>query len=92
MVKCPVYKCLKEVLDDEQLMKHYSEQHQDLKSLGLDLILDHTSQSNSVGNNVKGKLSNTLTTQLLMISLIHKQQVKDMLKSLNEEVQTNVDI
>jgi hypothetical protein len=41
--KCPVYKCFKEVADDDQLMKHYNEAHQDLKALGLDLTLEHQS-------------------------------------------------
>jgi hypothetical protein len=36
-LKCPVFKCFKEMSTDEALLKHYDEAHQDLKALGLDL-------------------------------------------------------
>lgn len=26
-LKCPVYKCFKEVIDDDSLLKHYDESH-----------------------------------------------------------------
>lgn len=42
VLKCPVYGCFKEVHNDEGLMKHYAEAHQDLKALGLDLVLDQS--------------------------------------------------
>jgi hypothetical protein len=36
-LKCPVYNCFKEMVDDEALMRHYDENHKDLKDLGLEL-------------------------------------------------------
>ena len=39
ILKCPVYKCFKVMSDDkdETLLKHYDEEHRDLKELGLEL-------------------------------------------------------
>jgi hypothetical protein len=35
-----VYKCFKEFANEEGLIRHYNEAHNDLKALGLDLIPD----------------------------------------------------
>jgi hypothetical protein len=39
-LRCPVYNCFADMIDDEHLIKHYAEAHQDLKALGLDLAID----------------------------------------------------
>ena len=36
-IKCPVYKCFKELENDEALFRHYESAHKDLKEMGLDL-------------------------------------------------------
>lgn len=86
-LKCPVYACFKEMRDDEQLMKHYAEAHQDLKSMGLDLVLDNQGSlaSGGVRTNVKGKVHNNLLTQAMIVTIVHKNQIKEMLTELNEE-------
>ncbi|CDW77987.1 UNKNOWN [Stylonychia lemnae] len=87
-LKCPVYACFREMHDDQQLMQHYNEAHSNLKAMGLDLILD--AQSSQLGGglktNVKGKIHNNLLTQTLIISILHKTQVKELLQELNDEL------
>lgn len=78
--QCPVYKCFLECNTEEGLAKHYNEAHADLKALGLEL----TQAPDNSG--LKGKISNSLLTQVLMVGLLNKQQVKEAMKSLNEEV------
>ena len=92
-LRCPVYKCFKEVYDDEGLLKHYAESHQDLKALGLDLVVDNAGAKMSAGvkTNVKGKIHNNLLTELLIVSILHKSEVKELLQELNEEVPLNDD-
>lgn len=48
MLKCPVYKCFKEMSNEQMLIKHYDESHKDLKELGLEL----TPQNNALNNNI----------------------------------------
>ena len=49
--------------------------------LGLDLTLDNASVSMSSGvkTNVKGKIHNNLLTELLIVSILHKSEVKELL-------------
>ena len=37
ILKCPVYKCYKTMNDDDQLMRHFDDEHRELKDLGLEL-------------------------------------------------------
>lgn len=75
--------------NDDALLKHYDDAHQDLKTLGLELTsIVGNGSTITIGNqsNVKGKISNTLLTQTLMFSLLHKSSVQDILKDLNDEM------
>ncbi len=81
-VQCPVYKCFKECSDDSALMQHYNEAHNDLRQLGLELFSDPSIKGNTA---IKGKVTNNLMTQIMMIALLQKNQVKNVMKQLNEE-------
>jgi len=39
-----------------------------------------------VKTNVKGKIHNNLMTELLIVSILHKSEVREILQELNEEV------
>lgn len=85
-VTCPVYKCFKEFKDEESLMRHYNESHAELKALGLDLWQDPSQQmGSSFSGGLKGKISNTFLNQILIVGILHKNQVKEIMKNLNEE-------
>ncbi len=63
------------------MVKHYNEAHEDLKALGLEIIQEGGGQNRTA----KGKISNALITQVMMIGLLNKVQIRDIMKNLNEE-------
>ena len=81
MFQCPVYQCYMDCKDNEGLMKHYKEGHPELSKLGLDMV--------SEGTGIAGRITNTLLNQLMIVSVLNKQHVRDMMKQLNEEVPLN---
>eukprot|EP00347_Sterkiella_histriomuscorum_P001394 403372204 len=82
-LKCPVYGCFRDMPDEASLVGHYNDQHQNLKQLGLDLTLDPSQPQTS---KLKGKIHNNLLTQTIIMSILHKGQVKELIQELNDEL------
>jgi len=84
VTKCPVYKCNREVASDGALKAHYKEAHKDLIDLGLDIISSQGGQGGG-SQGVKGRISNTLLSQLMICCFSNRDAVRKIMKEVNEE-------